>query len=125
MQVTIHSNYLEHANIDSENSLYFIFNNINGYIKESNGDKYLIFVSTDKNKEILEKQAKLWSEIKNQIKTINGGEPFKYKKDFIKIGFESDDALPLDKILSIPSMIIVTRSVLQEGNKYYPQVYLH
>ena len=84
MQVTIHGKYLEHANIDNENSLYLIFNNINGYINESNGDKYLIFVSTDKNKEILEKQTKLWNEIKNQIKTIYGVEPFKYKKDFIK-----------------------------------------
>ena len=33
--------------------------------------------------------------------------------------------LPLGKMLSIPSMIIVTGSVLTEGNKYYPQVCLH
>ena len=43
----------------------------------------------------------------------------------MKIRFESNDDLPLGKILSIPSMIIVTRSVFQEDNKYYPQVYLH
>ena len=28
--------------------------------------------------------------IKNQIDTINGGKPIKYKKDFIKIRFESE-----------------------------------
>ena len=43
----------------------------------------------------------------------------------MKIGFESDDDLPLGKILSIPSMIIVTGSVLQEDSKHYPQVCLH
>ena len=64
------------------------------------------------------------SKIKNQIETTNGGEPIEYEKDFIKIRFESDDVLPLDKILHIPGMIIVAGSVLQEDNKYYPQVYL-
>ena len=40
----------------------------------------------------------------------------------MKIRFESDDDLPLGKILSIPSMIIVTRSVFQEDNKHFSQV---
>ena len=44
---------LDHVNIDSENPLYLIFNNVDGYIEESNGDKYLVFASTDKNKEVL------------------------------------------------------------------------
>ena len=43
----------------------------------------------------------------------------------MKIGFDSDYNLPLGKILSIPNIIIVTISVFQEDNKYYPQVYLH
>ena len=71
------------------------------------------------------KNTQLWNETKNQIKTINGGKPIEYKKDFMKIGFESDDDLPLGKISSITSMVIVTRSVLQEDNKHYPQVCLH
>ena len=63
------------------------------------------------NKEVLEKYTEFWNVIKNQIETINGGETITFKKDFIKIRFESDDDLPLGKILSIPSMVIVTRSV--------------
>ena len=70
------------------------------------------------------KYTELWNEIKNQIKTTNGGEPIEYKKDFMKIRFESDDDLPLGEILSIPSMIVVTRFVFREDTKYYPQVYL-
>ena len=52
---------LDNENIDSENSLYIIFNNVDGYIiecnsiEESNGDKYLIFATTGKNKEVLKK----------------------------------------------------------------------
>ena len=50
---------LDHVNIDSENSLYFIFNNGDGYIEYSNGEKYLVFVSTDKSKEVLKKYTEL------------------------------------------------------------------
>ena len=84
----------------------------------------MIFASTDKNKEVLEKCTEIWNETKNQIETINGGEPIKYKKVVMKIRFESDD-VPSSKILSIPSMIIFARSVSQKDNKFYPEVYLH
>ena len=51
---------LDNENIDSANSLYLIFNNVDGYIEcssteESNENKYLIFVSTVKNKAVLKK----------------------------------------------------------------------
>ena len=85
----------------------------------------MIFASKNKNKEALEKYTELWNEIKNEIETISGGEPITYKKDFMKITFESDEDLPLGKILNIPILTIVTRTVFQEDNKYYPQVYFH
>ena len=116
---------LDHVNIDSENSLYLIFNNVDGYINKINGDKCLIFASTNKNKEVLEEYTELWDETENQLKTINAGEPIEHKKDFIKIRFESDDDLPLGKVLSILGMIIAIESVFQEDSKYYSQVYLH
>ena len=43
----------------------------------------------------------------------------------MKIKFNSDDDLPLNKTTGIPSMIIVVRAVLHENNKYYPQVFLN
>ena len=57
----------DNENIDSENSLYIIFDNVDGYIIECNKDKYLIFASTGKNKKIFKKYIKLWDKIKNQI----------------------------------------------------------
>ena len=50
--------------------MYLIINEINGYIKESNGNKYLTLVSTDKNKDILKKYAELWDKIKDLIRSI-------------------------------------------------------
>ena len=41
------------------------------------------------------------------------------------VEFKSNDNLPLDKILSIPSIIIAGGSVPQKENKYFPQVYLY
>ena len=43
----------------------------------------------------------------------------------MKIKFDSDDELPLNKTIEIPSMIIVVRAVFHENIKYYPQVFLN
>ena len=42
----------------------------------------------------------------------------------MKIKFNSDGELPLNKTIEIPSMTIVVRAVFHENNKYYPQVFL-
>ena len=44
--------------------LYFIIGEADGRIKDRNGNKYLIFASTDKNKKVLTKYAKLWKKTK-------------------------------------------------------------
>ena len=72
----------------NDTNLRLIFNNVDGYIKESNENEYLVLASTNKNKKVLKKYTELWDEVKNQIETINGGKPGKYKKDFMKIRFE-------------------------------------
>ena len=72
----------------------------------------MIFALTKDNKEVLRKYTELWDEIKNLIEKINGGKPIKYKKDFMKIRFNSNDDLPLGKILSIPILIIVVKQIL-------------
>ena len=40
---------------NSVNPLYFIVDEVDGFIEESNGNKYLVFASRDKNKEVLKK----------------------------------------------------------------------
>ena len=80
----------------------------------------MICASTDKNKEPLENCSELWDKLKDQIELISGNKPIKYEKAFMKIKFESDDDLPLGKILSIPVCIVTVRSVSQEDRNYYP-----
>ena len=42
----------------------------------------------------------------------------------MKIKFNSDGNLPLNKMLKLHNLTIVVRSVFQEDNKYYPQIFL-
>ena len=41
----------------------------------------------------------------------------------MKIKFDSDDESPLNKMIEIPTMTIVTKTSFHENNKYYPQVF--
>ena len=58
----------EYVNIHSVNPLYFMTGEVDGYIEEKRGNKYLVFASTDKNKELLTKYSELWDGIKNLTK---------------------------------------------------------
>ena len=97
--------------------MYFITDKVDEYIEEKNGNKYLTFASTDKNKEVLTKYTELWNKIESLIEKAND-KPGEYGKDFLKIKFNSDDNLPLNKILNPYDLTILVRSVFQEGNKY-------
>ena len=112
-------------NLDSSNSLYLVFNDLDAYIEKSGENRYLIFTSADKNGKALENCAELWNEIKEQIELISGNKVIKYEKDFMKIKFKANNELPLGKILNIPVCKIIIRSVFEEDGKYYPQVLLH
>ena len=61
--------------------------------------------------------------LKNKIKKINVNE-CAYEKDYMKIKFNLDDDLPLNKQLKFYNMIITTRSVFEKDSKLYPQVFL-
>ena len=103
--------------------MYLQVNPASGYIEEKNGNKHLIFDSTDENKELLKKHSDVWSGIKNKIEAITFAE-CDYEKDFMKIKFNSDDDLPLNKPLKFHMMTIIIRSVFEEDGKLYPQVFL-
>ena len=101
----------DYVKINSVNPLNIIIGEADGYTEVKNGNKYLIFAPTDKNKKVIENSAELWNEIKFQIKVINCGKPGEYGKDFMKTKFNSDDNLPLNKILKLHNLAIVVRSV--------------
>ena len=84
----------------------------------------MIFDSTDENKDVLKKYNDVWDGIKNEIKTINEGKENDYEKDYLKIKFNSDNDLPLNKPLKFHNMTITIISVFEENGNLYLQVFL-
>ena len=79
--------------------------------------KYLVI-------DLTEKYGEVFSGIKSEIETLNGGkEPF-YGKDYARMGISTDENLPLNKQLKFPTLIIIIRCVFEKGGKLYPQIYL-
>ena len=109
--------------INSVNPFYLIIGEIDGFIEEKNGSKYLNIALTDSNKEVLKKYAEIWRGIEDQTLKINGlvGE---YDKDYMKIKFDSDDNLPLNTVLKIRILAIVIRCIFEKDVKHYPQYFL-
>ena len=101
-------------NNHSINQLYLIIHSATGHFKEKYGEKYLIIDST-------EKYEKVWSGIKSEIKTLNGGKELLYEKNYARIGINTDDDLSLNKQLKFSTLTIIIRCVLQRDEKLYPQ----
>ena len=97
--------------------MYLIIYSATGHFKERNGKKYLVIDSTEKYDEV-------FSGIKKEIETINGGKELFYEKNYARIGVNTDDDVPLNKPLTFPTLTIIIRCVFQEGEKLYPQIYL-
>ena len=78
-----------------------MINKIDGFIEEKNGDKYLNITFTSKDSEVLKKYSQAWSGIKDSTEKINDDESGEYDGDFLKIIFNSDDNISLNKPLMI------------------------
>ena len=109
--------------IYSVNPLYLRADHVNGYLEEKEVNKYLVFDSTDENKELLKKYNYVFNGIRDKIKEVSSDE-CDYEKDYMKIKFNSDDDLPLNKPLKFHLMTITIRSVFEEDGKLYPQLFL-
>ena len=87
-----------------------MINRIKGYFEEVDGDKYLIISS--ENGDIMQKYQEVLDGIKEIIKKINDyGQPIKYDDNYMKIKFNTDDNIPLNKIIYFPTITIIIRPV--------------
>ena len=109
----------KYVNIYIVNPLYLIFNKVNGYFGEINESKYLTLVPTNESKK---KYEELWIKIRDLIRSITKNSEY-YDENYMKTKFNSDDELPLNKTIEIPSTTIVVRAIFLESNKYYLQVF--
>ena len=109
---------LSYIKINRVNHIYLIISKINGYIEESNKNKYLTLVTTEESVDTLKKHEELWNKNGDLIKSITSSSD-NYDKKYSKIKFNSDDDLLLNKTPKLCNMVVVVRSVFHEGNKYY------
>ena len=73
-----------------------------------------------KAKKKIKKYEEMWIKIRDLIRSISKNLN-NYDKKYMKIKFNFDNELPLNKMIEIPSMIIVDRAVFCANNKYHPQ----
>ena len=82
---------------------------MNRYFEEGNGNKYLTLVPTDESKEKIKKYEGLWIKIRDLIRSITKNLGDRDEK-YMKIKFDSDGNLPLNKTIEIPLVAMVVRA---------------
>ena len=100
--------------------LHFRIDRLIGFIEEIDGsnDKYLVVVSSLRNKNIINALDKVWSSIKDKIN------PSIKIKDYDKFRFNSDIDLPVNMIIAFRSLLINVSCVIEKDNEYNPEIYL-
>ena len=58
------------------------------------------------------------------IKTTDGEKEIDYGQNLMKIKIDTDDELPLNKLINFQTITVIIRSVFEEDGKYHPQIFL-
>ena len=102
-------------NVNSVNPLYLMINKVKGHFEEVDGNKYLIISSEDGD--IMQKYQEVFDGIKEIIKKINDySRPRNYGDNYMKIKFNTDGNIILNKIIYFPTITITIRSVTQKDD---------
>ena len=99
---------------------YFAINRLIGYIEEIEGssDKYLVVLTSLRNKNINILLDNIWEAIEDRIS------PNIKIKDCDKFRFNSDTDLPLNTIIDFRSLVINISCIIKKDNEYYPEIHL-
>ena len=82
----------------------------------------MTLVPTNKSKKKKIKNEELQSKVRCLIRSITKSSD-DYDEKYMKIKFDLDCELPLNKTMGIGSMIKVVRVIFHENTKHYPQVF--
>ena len=69
-----------------------------------------------------EKYEEVFSGIRSEIKTFNGGKELFYEKNYARIVVNTDDDFSLNKPPKFSTLTIIIRCIFQKGEKLYPQI---
>ena len=104
----------------NKNPFYLVIDDLKGYFKENNDNKYLTMIFKNKRQKMM--YTRIWKEIE---KVINEVDKFSnYDKNYDIISFDTDEISSLNSIINIYSITIIIKSVFKDNNKFYPQIYL-
>ena len=102
--------------------LCLIFSKVSGYFEEINKNKYLTLVPSNESKQIIKQYEELGNKIRDLIRLITKNSD-DYDEKYMKIKFDSNDDLFLNKTIKSHNVTIIVRIVFPEENEYYPQVF--
>ena len=73
----------------------------------------------------MQKYQEVFNRIKEIIKKINDyNQPIKCDDNYMKIKLNTDDNIPLNKIIYFPTITLIIRSITKKDDKCYPQLFL-
>ena len=110
--------------LESLQPLYLLIKGSFVFIEECDGNKYLNNAITKSNDDVLLTYEKIWADIKEKIKKINGGKDGNYDQNYRKIKFNCDDELPLNEVSKLHTLTLIVRHVFEMNGKYYSQIFL-
>ena len=100
-----------------------MINKIKGHFEEADGDKYLIISS--ENGDTIQKYYEVFDRLKEIVQKINNySQSIKDDNNYMKIKFNTNDNILLNKIIYFPTITITIRSVAQKDGEYCPQLFL-
>ena len=89
-----------------------MINRIKGHFEEVDGVKYLIISS--ENGDIMQKYREVLKNGIKEIKINDYSQLIKYDENYMKIKFNTNDNIPLNKVIHFPTTTIIIRSVTQK-----------
>ena len=104
--------YLEDDDVELKH-FYFGINDLYGYFEENNGRKYFNIDNTHNNEKMLQKYMLLWDDIKYVIENKGGKRFSDFVKNDMTFKFDTDDAIPLGKVLKF-DVVILLKSVMEK-----------
>ena len=87
---------------------------------EGSSDRYLVIDFS--NKDVLNAFDDMFNFISNKINKIDGDNKKVY--GYIRLKFNSDVDLPLDKLIKFHTLTVIVACVICKANKFYPEVYV-
>ena len=105
-------------NINSVNPLHLILKNVACTVEkiEGSSDRYLVIDLS--NKDVLNVFNDMFNFISNKINKIDGDDKKVY--GYIRLKFNSDLDLPLDKLIKFHTLTVIVACAIRKGNKILP-----